>query len=240
MLRLIIMLFIFPLALNAQTPIGDELVGLHNVETTEISNITNPIEGSIFYSPTDKNVYVYTNTGWKALASTTATVFTGFFIIPAPDPATQTTVTVSNIPFQPSQVTFVAHANVESVNLDSDNGVSNNTAGLKNAFGTMNGFANANTNTQQVIFIGGNGNSINDISRYASSTHCVGVRFTDQDGNDLGLIEGSISSYNTNGFTLLVNYTDGTISTGLSSSDKNRIRPDDVREEGSRCTFYRL
>lgn len=96
----------------------------------------------------------------------------------------------------------------------------------------MNGFANANTNTQQVIFIGGNGNSINDISRYASSTHCVGVRFTDQDGNDLGLIEGSISSYNTNGFTLLVNYTDGTISTGLSSSDKNRIRPDDVREEG--------
>jgi len=58
--------------------------------------------------------------------------------------------------------------------------------------------------TQQVIFNGGSGNSINDISRYASSSHCIGLRYTNNNGDNLGLTNASLTSFNTNGFTLNV------------------------------------
>ncbi|WP_147300523.1 autotransporter outer membrane beta-barrel domain-containing protein [Tenacibaculum gallaicum] len=132
------------------------------------------------------------------------TVYTGAFIINSSG-----SITVNTLPFQPSQITFVAHANVESFNLDTDNGVGNNNSSIANSFGTMNGFArdNGGTITQQVIYVGGSGNSINDISRFASSSNCIGLRYSNQNGDDLGKITASLASFNTNGFTINVSRT---------------------------------
>lgn len=50
--------------LFAQTPDGEQLVGLHNVPTTDLSSINNPVTGSLLYNPTDKKVYTYDGTNW--------------------------------------------------------------------------------------------------------------------------------------------------------------------------------
>ena len=116
------------------------------------------------------------------------TVYTGFFIIEYNGGSSDATIT---LPFKPSQVTFVSHANVDSLNSKGDN-ASNNSNTIINSFGSMNGFANASTGTlvQQVIYVGGSGNSINDIGWFSSSSHVIGVRYGNQDGNNLGVIEG--------------------------------------------------
>ncbi len=161
------------------------------------------------------------------------TVYTGTFIISA-----EGMVTVSGIPFQPSQVTFVANANVESLNIDSDNGIGNNDRGIDNSYGTMNGFVRniGGTLVQQAIFVGGHGNSINDISRYASSSNCIGVRYGDQNGSSLGKIEAAFDSFTTDGFELTVEYTDGviTVNSGNALTD---VQPDDVNNEALLVLF---
>lgn len=63
----------------------------------------------------------------------------------------------------------------------------------------------------KLFILGGHGNSINDISRYASNSNCIGVRYGNQNGDDLGKITAYLSSFNTNGFTLSVSYTLGTV-----------------------------
>ncbi|WP_299127978.1 hypothetical protein [uncultured Winogradskyella sp.] len=115
-------------------------------------------------------------------------------------------LTISGLPFRPSQIKFTAYANVESYDLNSDNGVGNNNTGIANAFGSMAGFASNTSGSilEQVIYGGGSGNSINDISRYASSTHCIGLRFSNQNGNSLGITSATLNSFNPNGFTLNV------------------------------------
>ncbi|MDO6598405.1 hypothetical protein Q4512_15915 [Oceanihabitans sp. 2_MG-2023] len=300
----------------SQTPRGEELLGLYNIPTTEFTNITSPIIGTLLYNPTDENVYVYTTAGWTTVtnandldsdttnelnetvelngtnlettdaggtittdlsslsssitqvvstgntiathtsgttttniietntsfsqndASPTGeitfnnesgtpataqiigdeadnqievgtnggaylgpTVYVGQFIITATG-----TQTITGLPFEPSSITFVAHANVETLDLDSDNGVGDNNTGLANSFGTMNGFArnDSGTITQQVIYVGGSGNSINDISRFASSTRCIGLRYGNQNGNALGRTLASLSAFTTDGFSLNV------------------------------------
>ena len=138
-------------------------------------------------------------------------VYTGFFIINS----NSNNFRVTGLPFQPSQITFVAHANIESLNIDNDNGIGvangtpdsgNNNNTYQNAFGTMNGFARFNSSdssiTQQVIYIGGNANSINDISRYASSDYCIGIRYSNQNGDQQGYVKASLKSFDTDGFTL--------------------------------------
>lgn len=161
------------------------------------------------------------------------TVWTGTFVISAEGP-----VTVTGIPFEPSQVTFVANANVESLNIDSDNGTGDNDRGIDNSFGTMNGFARnvGGTLVQQAIFIGGSGNSINDISRYASSSNCIGVRYGDQNGRSLGKIEAAFGGFTTNGFTVNVEYTDGvvTVNNGNALID---VQPGDVNNEALLVIF---
>ena len=111
-------------------------------------------------------------------------------------------ITITGIPFQPSQISFVAHANVETLNLNSDNGVGDNNTGLSNSFGTMNGYVR--DTTQQVIYVGGSGNSINDISRFASSSHCIAVRYGNQNGNNLGITSATFSAFTADGFTINV------------------------------------
>ncbi|QLG44325.1 hypothetical protein [Costertonia aggregata] len=121
---------------------------------------------------------------------------------------------ITGIPFRPSSVTFTAYANVDDFDLNADNGIRNNDRGIANAFGNMKGFAqdNGGSIAEQVIYIGGSGNSINDISRYASSSHAIGLRYSNQNGDNLGLTTATITSFDTNGFTLNTdNFTDAVI-----------------------------
>lgn len=176
------------------------------------SDITNPANGLLIYEIND-NAFEY-NSGtpsapiWTKI-NTGSSVYMGKFIITGTG-----TQTISGLPFQPSQIKFTAHANVESYNLNTDNGVGNNNGTFQNTFGTMNGYSTnfGDTIAQQVIFIGGSGNSINDISRYASDSRAIGVRYTNQNGNNLGLTAAQVTTFTSDGFTINVtNYTENIV-----------------------------
>ncbi len=181
---------------------ADSVMGLPTATLAEINTITTAQQGAIAYATDTDKVYKFDGTSWNEVANTNnPNVFMGVFIISALG-----NQTINGLPFQPSQISFVAHANVETLNLNSDNGVGNNNSGIPNSFGSANGFArdDGGSITQQTIYIGGSGNSINDISRYASSSHCLGLRYSNQNGNLLGLTTASLSSFNTDGFTINV------------------------------------
>jgi len=124
-------------------------------------------------------------------------------------------VTITGLPFTPSKITFTAYANIESYTIDDDNDANqNNNNGIANTFGSMTGYASSNGGTiqQQVIFNGGSGASINDISRYASSAHAIGIRYTNNNGGSLGKTTAELTSFNSDGFTLNVNqFADGLV-----------------------------
>jgi len=192
--------------------VGDEVLQLHSGTTAEMNATTNPQVGHIIHNSTTNTLWYYDGTNWVETSKVGPTVYTGFFIINASG-----SQSITGLPFQPSQITFVAHANVESLNIDSDNGVGNNNTTLQNSFGTMNGFArdDGGSTTQQVIYVGGSGNSINDISRYASSSNCIGLRYGNQNGDDLGKITAPLTSFNSDGFTINVTRTSNATSENL-------------------------
>lgn len=144
------------------------------------------------------------------------TVYTGFFII---DNTTLTTTgtyaqNVTGIPFQPSQITFVAHPNIGDFDINDDNGAQGpNTGRLDNTHGTMNGFGRAGAGgiSQAVIFSGASGSSVNDITRYSNDDQCIGLRYTNNNGSNLGVIDGVLTSFTTTGFNLNITYTLGTV-----------------------------
>lgn len=186
---------------SAQIDAGS-VMGLPTGTLAQITSITTAQEGAIAYAIDTNKVYKYDGSSWVELANgNNQTVFFGVFIV-----SSLGNQTINGLPFQPSQIKFVAHANVESLNLNSDNGIRNNERGLANSFGSSNGFARTDgiTTTQQCIYVGGHGNSINDISRFASSSHCIGIRYGSQNGDNLGLTTASIVSFNVDGFTLNV------------------------------------
>jgi len=215
---------------KAQTTDPMSLVNIQKASQSEIDAYDPTLLeiGMLVYN-TDKNrIYEYTDQGFLEIL-TSGNVHTGFFIISG-----NGVVTVSGIPFEPSQVTFVAHANVESLSISADNGVGDNARGIYNSFGTMNGFVNNSSGTlqQQVIYVGGHGNSINDISRYASSAHCIGIRYGDQNGRSLGRISGAFDAFTADGFTINVTYVNGVVSSSTTSTNLAlRVRPDDVQNE---------
>ncbi|MFS4482006.1 hypothetical protein ACKGJY_03230 [Hyunsoonleella sp. 2307UL5-6] len=203
-----------------------ETIRNNQVTTANVAPI-NPLEGDVWFdtSGTTRVTKTYDGTQW---ISESVNVYTGFFIVTSSGIAT-----VTSIPFQPSQVTFVAHANVETLDLNADSGIGNNVRGIGNSHGTMNGFARLNTDnsiTQQVIYIGAHGNSINDISRFASSSNCIGLRYGDQNGNNLGVISGAFTGFTADGFTINVTYTNGVI-TNNSTNPILRVQPNDVQNE---------
>lgn len=163
-----------------------------------MNGISNPEEGSMVYNTTSSSIHFYSNSSWVEIPNV-ANTYVGAFQITGLG-----NVTITGLPFEPSSVTFTAHANVESFNLNADNGVGNNNGGIANAYGTMNGFArnDGGSISEQVIYVGGSGNSINDISRYASNTHSIGLRYSNQNGNNLGITSATVTSFNTDGFTL--------------------------------------
>lgn len=198
-------------------------------EITYTDEEGNPFTAQVVSDEADNKIEVGANGG----AYLGPTVYTGTFIISA-----EGTLTVTGIPFEPSLVTFVANANVESLNIDSDNGVGNNDRGINNSFGTMNGFARNTDATlvQQSMYSGGHGNSINDNSRYASSSNCIGVRYGDQNGSSLGKIEGAFGAFTADGFTITVDYTDGVVTTNSSNPLLN-VQPSDVNSEALLVIF---
>lgn len=199
----------------------------NNSVTTAIVAPNNPLEGDVWFdtSGPTRVTKTYDGTQW---VSESTNVFTGFFIV------TQSGIaTITGIPFSPSQITFVAHTNVETLNLNADSGNGNNVRGINNAHGTMNGFARRNADnsvTQQVIFIGAHGNSINDISRFSSSSNCLGLRYGDQNGSSLGIIRGALSGFTNDGFTIDVTYVNGVV-TNNSANPVLRVQPNDVQNE---------
>lgn len=224
----LIFLLLFSAFAKAQTTDPSLLVTIQRASQAEI-DAYNPVDlspGMLVYNTDEQRIYEYANGNFLELL-TGGNVYTGSFIISA-----EGTTTVTGIPFRPSQVTFVANANVESINIDSDNATGNNDRGIANSFGTMNGFArnNGTSITQQITYSGGHGNSINDISRYASDSNCIGVRYGDQNGSSLGKIEGALTSFTVDGFVINVNYTDGviTVNNGNALLD---VQPDDINGE---------
>lgn len=226
------------------TNLVDNLETVTTLEQDDTSTATDPAAtGEITYTDEDGNTSTAQvvsadadNTievGTDGGAYLGPTVYTGRFIISA-----EGTVTVTGIPFEPSQVTFVANANVESLNIDSDNATGNNDRGIDNSYGTMNGFVRniGGTLVQQAMYSGGHGNSINDISRYASSNNCIGIRYGDQNGSSLGKIEAAFGAFTTDGFTLNVNYTDGviTVNNGNALLD---VQPEDINNEALLVIF---
>ncbi|WP_298351635.1 hypothetical protein [uncultured Dokdonia sp.] len=224
----ILLVFVYAFA-KAQTTDPAYLVNVQKASQLEI-DAYDPADleiGMLVYNTDENRIFEYTNNGFLELL-TEKNIYTGWFIISG-----EGDVTVDNIPFKPSQVTFSASANVESRDLDSDNGVGDNDRGIDNSFGTMKGFARedaASSITQQAMFSGGHGNSINDISRYASSSNCIGVRYSDQNGNSLGKIEAAFKEFTTDGFIVTVNYTDGIV-TANSTNVLVDVQPGDVNNE---------
>ncbi|AEE18526.1 hypothetical protein [Dokdonia sp. 4H-3-7-5] len=229
----ILLVFVYAFA-KAQTTDPAYLVNVQKASQLEI-DAYDPADleiGMLVYNTDENRIFEYTNNGFLELL-TEKNIYTGWFIISG-----EGVVTVSDIPFTPSQVTFSAAANVESRDIDSDNGTGNNDRGINNSYGTMNGFANDTgaTLVQQVTFVGGHGNSINDISRYASSSNCIGVRYGDQNGSSLGKIEAAFGAFTADGFTVNVNYTDGVITVNSTNALVD-IQPDDVNNEALLVIF---
>ncbi|TDT39522.1 hypothetical protein CLV90_3501 [Maribacter spongiicola] len=183
------------------------LLGLITATTADINSTTDASKGSLVFNVDDNEVYVFNGTTWNVMGQ--KKTYTGTFRITGSGP-----VAISEIPFQPSSISFTAYANIEDFNLNTDNGTRNNDNGLSNTYGSMKGFARNDNGliTEQVIFNGGNGNSINDISRYASSSHSIGIRYANQNGDNLGLTTATVTNFNINGFTLNIDsFADGIV-----------------------------
>lgn len=189
----------------------------NNSVTTSDTAPPNPVEGDTWFdtSATTTVTRTYDGTDWIA---NFVNVYVGFFII---DNTTLTTTgtysqDIRTLPFQPSQITFTAQPNLRGFDTNNDNQIGNNTGRLDNTFGSMQGFARANgANVDQaVIFSGGSGSSINNISRYSNNGQCIGLRYTDQNGRNLGVISAVLDTFETDGFDLNITYTLGTITPG--------------------------
>ncbi len=216
-------LVFFTLKINAQKVNVVDHKGTLNIVNnnnvyTSASDPNNPtliaLENDVWFDTLTNKTKIWDGLVWKIMFSSTlssgASVYTGFFIINAPEGFTNTSFSkaIINMPFSPSQLTFVAYPNIENLSTDADNEEWANTSSLQNTFGTMQGFARKD-GTQAVIFIGGSGSSLNNISRFSSNTHCLGIRYTNSNGQDKGKIRASITTLDANGFTLNVSYSLG-------------------------------
>ena len=195
---------------------ANSLMGIPMASTAERLAITGITEGNMVYDTDVNRLFEYTDTGWLEILTSNNT-YLGVFQITGPTPSL---ILISGIPFAPTSVSFVAHPNIETLNVNADNSVGNNNNTSNNSFGTMNGFARGAGTTidqQQVIYLGANGNSINDISRFASSNHAIGIRYGNQNGNNLGVITGEVTEFTSNGFEIVITYTNG--SQNISGED---------------------
>lgn len=182
--------------------------------TVTSPNAPNLIESTMIYHTgsaglPDAGFYFWNGSTWSKLVDNTPSVWVGKQII-------STTGDIDiDLPFKPARIVFTAYANVDAYTLNDDNSSgSNNNNTKENIFGSMKGYAHydGTTISQQVIFNGGSGASINDISLYASPSHCIGLRYANNNGDSLGLTNAYVDSFNDTGFTLTVsNATDAVL-----------------------------
>lgn len=210
-----IYILLFSVAVFSQID-SNSLMGLPTATTIEMNAVITPQLGSILFNTTDDKIYKYTSTGWQ---SNETKSYVGSFIITG-----NGDVIVTTPNFTPTSVTFTAHANVEAFNINEDNGVGNNNTGINNSFGSMNGFArlepDGTTVEQNFIYVGGHGNSINDISRFSSDDDAIGIRYGSQNGDDLGRITAKINFTSpVNGFTVTATYTAAGTNTDVNTED---------------------
>lgn len=197
-----LLLLILTFSTYAQTPLANELVQIHTVDNLTELTITTPIEGSLVYNKADKSIYQRTDSEWINLNKERKS-YVGHFIINSTGQKT-----ISALTFKPSNITFQAYANIEAENINDDNDSGNNNSNtLANSFHSMTRYARDDNGTinQQVIGVGGNGNSINDISRYSNPNQCIGIRYGNQDGTNLGITSAALTAFNSDGFTINVN-----------------------------------
>ena len=185
----------------------------------DVTTVTSPnslglVESTMVYHTgsrglADAGFYFWNGSLWAKLVDDTPSVWVGKQVI-----STRGDIDI-NLPFKPARVVFTAYANVDAETLDDDNSSgSNNNNTKENTFGSMKGYAhdNGTTISQQVIFNGGSGASINDISLYASPSHCIGLRYTNNNGDKLGLTNAYVDRFTDTGFTLTVsNATDAVL-----------------------------
>lgn len=153
--------------------------------------------------------YYWEGTTWVQLVTNEKQVYIGKFRITAFGDTT-----IAGLPFEPKSIEFKAYANVENYTLNSNNSAGSNNNGFQNYFGYMHGYAKQNSGIieQQVIAGGANANSVNDHSRYASGTRCIGIRYANQNGDLLDLTSASLTSFNSDGFTINVDdFKDGLV-----------------------------
>jgi hypothetical protein len=203
---------------------------IRNTRVTSNSNQpTGSIEGDVWINTSTSEVKIYDNNGEFVTIGSPA-AYTGSFIITAPNGGNkQFSKEIKNLPFLPSQITFVAYTNIENFNTDGSNQGGRNDNTIQNTAGTMNGFVRKDgaNFVQNVIFIAAHGNSINDISRYSSDEHCLGLRYTNQNGNNLGIINAALTSFDTTvdsfGFTLNVGYIKGPATSNTDIFNENLV-----------------
>ena len=93
---------------------GDEILQLHSGTTAEMNAMSSPQTGHIIRNTTTNTLWHYDGTNWIEVDKAVPTVYTGFFIIDASG-----SKVITGLPFKPSQITFVAQANIEVKNTDS-------------------------------------------------------------------------------------------------------------------------
>lgn len=178
----------------------------------DITTVVNPqggalVEGTLVFNTglgglTPKGYYYWNNSAWTPIAAPSIQTYVGKAIITAGG-----TISITDVPFRPKNIKFTAYSNVDAFTLSNDNGGANNVNNIQNAFGFMRGYAQlfpSGTINQQVIYGGGSGASINDISRFASPLHCIGLRYSNNNGDSLGITSAILTSLDANGFTLNV------------------------------------
>ncbi len=101
--------------------------------TAERLAITGVTEGNMVYDTDVNRLFEYTDTGWLEILTSNNT-YLGVFQITGPTPSP---ISISGIPFAPTSISFVAHPNIETLNINAENSVGNNNNN-NNSFGTMN------------------------------------------------------------------------------------------------------
>lgn len=180
--------------------------------TSDNTTVVNPqgvglVAGTIVFNTgtgglTQAGYYYWSTTGyWTPMFDNNIDVYTGEVIITSAG-----VLSITDVPFPPKNVRFTMYANTDALTLNVDNGVGNGNGSLNNSFGYMRGYAQELSGVidQQVICGGGSGNSINDISLFASPLHCVGLRYGGQNGGDLGTTSAILTSFTGDGFELNV------------------------------------
>lgn len=128
---------------------------------------------------------------------------------------------VTGVGFTPSSIEFTAINRVQNPNDGFYRSGTNNSNDVRMAGGISTGFAQSNSGGRPVQFAmstGISGSSINNLGTYSSTSHCIAAVFTNNNGEPIhdngsasnggdsqgGLIRASLTSFDTDGFTLNV------------------------------------